>query len=313
MSKNIDAGQAGNGHEFATHACNGVWENPAAALQDQANFELFGRLALRSHGDTISIATVETGVYKHTSKMLPSGTLQLPSSTVISSLGGANFLMAGFVVNRFRMEQQGNQPVEMTFDLLGSGKHRSPNNVSSLPASPVVTTCLKGGSYLGYTDSGGAKDLTTGCRVKSWYYEVQNAHNPNDDRCIGDPEQIAGDYTDSTGASAAAYNSKLSIGDRVVSAGWTILLDSTLPEWLQMAENEAITDIVLGAKGPAFGALPSYWAIKATIPAGQFILVDEVDANGKAALNVQVLPFYSSSVNGASKIEVINDTATNFD
>ncbi len=315
MDKSSDVGKAGNGHEFPTYICNRRWTPVAVALEDDANFELFGRLGLRSVGGTITDSTLATGAYKHSGVMLPVATgLQLPSSTVISELGGASFLFAGCVVERFRLSQEGANPVRVQVEMIGSGKHRKPHAVTSLPATPVIAQCLKAGANLSYTDSGGPKDLTSGCKVRSWSVEIVNSHSPTDDHCVGDPEQDAGDYTASSGASSAAYNAKLTRGSRVVNAQIVILLDSTMPEWLQMAENEALTDITLGAKGSQLVAGPPAYnaALNVVIPNGRFSAVKEQDSNGKASLVLSLTAIYNAGVNGACKVEVINDIAASY-
>lgn len=315
MEKSTDEGRAGNGHEFATAICNEYWSPPALSLQDRAGFDLAGRLLLRALGGAVTDTTVVASTaYKHAANMLPIASgLQLPGSTVISELGGASFLFPGCVVDRVRMSQEGVAPVQLQFDLLGTGKHRSPHAVTSLPAAPTFS-CLKPKSFLEYTDDVGLQQLANLCTVRSWFIEVANNHAPADDRCIGDSTQNAGDYTASGGASDAAYNSKLSRGSRVVTAQIVILLDSTMPQWLKMASNTALTNITFGARGNVLdGAGPTYESAKLIIPTGTFRAVEEQDSNGKAALALNFLAKYDSSSGGAVKAEVVNSTASNFD
>ncbi len=314
LEKTDDAGRAGNASEFPTAQCNQYWAPPAASFSDQANFDLFGRLALRAVGGAVTDTTVVASVaFKHAANMLAKSVgLQYPSSTVISELGGASFLFPGMVVERFRLSQEGINPVIAQFDLLGSGKHRSPHAVTSLPSVPAFS-CLKPKSFLEYTDDVGLKDLTTGCRVRSWFVEIVNNHAPADDRCIGDSSQNAGDYTASGGLSDAAFNSKLTRGNRAINAEIVILLDSTLPEWLKMAENTALTNVTFGAKGAVLDATaPTYQSLKVILPNAKFAAVREQDSNGKAALTLSFKAFYDSTAIGA-KVEVVNGTASSFD
>lgn len=314
LEKTDDANRSGNSSEFATVQCNQYWLPPAASFQDQANFDLAGRLALRGVGGAVTDTTVVAAVaFRHAANMLSKTVgLQYPSSTVISELGGASFLFAGCVVDRFRLSQEGTNPVLAQFDLLGSGKHRSPHAVAALPAVPAFS-CLKPKSFLEYTDDVGLKDLTAGCRVRSWFIEVANNHAPADDRCIGDPSQNAGDYTTSGGASDAAYLSKLTRGDRVVTAQIVILLDSTMPEWLKMASNIPLTNITFGARGAVLdGAGPTYESLKAIIPNGRFAAVQETDSNGKAALVLNFKAMYDATAIGV-RVEVVNGITNNYD
>lgn len=425
MEKTDDANRVGNASEFPTTQCNQYWLPPALSISDQANFALFLRLALRAVGGSVANANVAGAAYSHIANMLPkiSG-LQLPASTIVSELGGASFLFAGNVIERFRMSQEGVQPVICQFDFLGSGKHRSPHQIGTrqvetataagtitgdgnatvvvtsaiLPGSPITVSvavlendtaadwaakvraaltahavisafyivggsttaisltarntaandttlnisldngtctgitaaptsanttagaftlpdvpsfsCVKPKSFLEYTDDSGLVDLTTACRVRSWFVEIVNNHNPTDDRCIGDSTQDAGDYTASGGDSDAAYLSKLTRGDRVVNAQIVILLDATMPEWLQMAENTPLTDIKFGARGAVLDVGgPTYEELSVIIPNGVFSAVQEQDSNGKAALVLTFKAMYDSTAIGA-QIYSVNDEAT---
>src|SRR5262245_35948366 len=104
MEKTDDANRSGNGSEFPTAQCNQYWLSGAAQFQDQANFDSFGRLALRSAGGTVTPTTIVPSVaFRYAANMLPkSSGLQYPSTTLISALGGASFLLPGNVVNTFR-------------------------------------------------------------------------------------------------------------------------------------------------------------------------------------------------------------------
>ncbi len=314
MEKTDDADRSGNASEFPTAQCNQYWLPPVIALQDQANFDLAGRLALRGIGGAVTTTTVVAVVaFKHAANMLAKSVgLQYPGSTVISELGGASFLFPGCVVDGFRLSQDGVAPVVAAFDLLGTGKHRSPHAVTSLPAAPVFS-CLKPKSFLEYTDDVGLQDLAATCRVRSWFVDARNNHEPTDDRCIGDSTQNAGDYTASGGTSDAAYLSKLTRGNRVVTAQIVILLDSTMPQWLKMASNTALTNITFGARGAILdGAGPTYESLKVIIPNGKFSAVQETDSNGKASLTLSFKAFYDATAIGA-KVEVVNGTSANFD
>jgi hypothetical protein len=430
MEKTDDSNRSGNPSEFPTTQCNQYWLPPAASFQDQANFNLFGRLGLRAVGaPPLTPVQLVVGVaWQHAANMLSKSVgLQLPTSTVISSLGGASFLLPDCVVDRFRLSQDGVAPVQCQFDLIGSGKHRSPHGVgtaqvetataagtvttagnvtvvvtaANMPGSPrtlqvpvvisdapatwaqkvrdalvadpiinaffavsgattsiVLTTryivandatmnislangtsagitnaptstdttpsvvtlpstpafaCLKPKAFLQYTDLSGLRDLTTSCRVRSWFVEIANNHSPADDRCIGDSVQNAGDYTTSGGASEAAYLSKLTRGVRSISAQIVILLDATMPEWLKMASNEVLTNLTFGARGNILdGAGPTYEALKVIVPNARFSAVQEIDSNGKAALTLTMKAMHDATALGA-RVEVINGISSNFD
>ncbi|MCI0391670.1 MAG: hypothetical protein MOB07_23240 [Acidobacteria bacterium] len=428
IEKTDDSQRAGNSSEFPTTQCNQYWLPPAASFQDQAGFDLFGRLALRSVGGAVVDTPIAGPAHKHAANMLSKTIgLQYPSMTLISALGGADFLYPGIVSDRFRMSQEGVSPVQCQFDLIGSGKHRRGHGVGTaqvetataagtigtggnanvtitaagMPGSPLLVTvavlaadtptvwagkvrtalaahdtvgdffvvsgtttaivlttrfirdndatlnialdngtctgitpaptsanttasvvtlpaapafsCLQPKSFLEYTDNNGLKDLTLGCRVRSWFVEIANNHAPTDDRCIGDPTQIEGDYTVLTGAGQAAYLSKLTRGLRAISAQIVILLDSVMPEWVKMAQNIALTNVTFGARGVLLDAGgPTFESLKVIIPQAKFASVQEVDSNGKASLTLSFKAFFDATAIGA-KVEVVNNIVNNFD
>src|SRR5262245_42109631 len=123
-----DAGTPGNGHEFATKQCAQNLEHNAITVTGELNSTYAGRLALRSKGGAVVDAQQGgTAAWKHTSKMLDNLlSRQLPPSTVISILGGANYRLADMVVDRFRLEAGRNEVPRFTVDLIGSGKFTQP-------------------------------------------------------------------------------------------------------------------------------------------------------------------------------------------
>jgi hypothetical protein len=181
----------------------------------------------------------------------------------------------------------------------------------TLPGTPTFD-CLKPKSFLEYND-GVLKDLTVGCRVRSWFVEIANNHAPTDDRCIGNSEQKEGDYTITTGPGVAAYLDKMSRGVRTVTAQIVVLLDSILPEWVQMAQNTVLTNLTFGARGAVLDAGgPTFESLKVIIPNARFSGVTEVDSNGKAALTLTLKTMHDATALGA-KVEVVNNIASNFD
>jgi hypothetical protein len=180
--KRNDLGRAGS--EFATGQCNTYWQPTAIAVAGEVDFNaVMARLWLRALGGTITDATVVTAAaFSHTAPMLPgSSGLQLPSFNALADIpgSGADYLYTGLVVDRARLSQDGAGVAQCSFDLIGSGKHRSPGNVSSLPSASSFT-CVKPYAYLSY-NNGGAIDLASGtCRVKSWFVELSKpVRNPN--------------------------------------------------------------------------------------------------------------------------------------
>ncbi len=307
-----DLGRAGS--EFASAICNTYWEPTQLAVQGEGDFAAMGRLALRAVGGTITDTTVvSAAAFKHSAPMLSSASsLQLPSFNMIAAVegSGASYLYTGCVVDRFRMEKQAGQVAQMSFDVLGSGKHRSPHGISSLPATPSFA-CLDTYSFLSY-DNGGAVDLSASCRARSWFVELANNHTPANDRCDGDSTQIPGVDTTATGTGKAAYTSKLEHGDRVVSAEIQLELDANFDEWDDMAEKVTLTNVTLGFRGAILdGTAPTYETVQVILPSAVFQTARFTDLNGKAGVTLSLLPLTSGT--SVMTVEVVNAiTATNY-
>jgi hypothetical protein len=144
--KRTDLGRAGS--EFATTQCNTYWTPTAISLGSDVDFNgPMGRLALRAVGGTITDTTVViAAAFKHSAPMLPgSSGLQLPSFNYILDIpgSGADYLYTGMVVDRYRLSQDGSDVAKVSVDLVGSGKHRSPNAVSSLPSASTFASMPK--------------------------------------------------------------------------------------------------------------------------------------------------------------------------
>jgi hypothetical protein len=155
-----DQGRAGS--EFASAVCNTYWEPTTISVSGDGDFAGMGRLALRAVGGTITDATVVTSLaFSHTAPMLPgSSGLQLPSFNMIAAIesSGASYLYTGCVVDRMRLTKEAGQIAQLSFDILGSGKHRGPHAVTSLPSAPSFS-CLRPYGYVSY-DNGSPINLS---------------------------------------------------------------------------------------------------------------------------------------------------------
>jgi hypothetical protein len=145
-----DAGSPGNGHEFATKQCAQNLEHTAITITGEVNSTYAGRLALRSKGGAVVDAQQGgTAAWKHTAKMLDALiSRQLPPSTMVSILGGANYRLADMVVDRFRLEQTRNEVPRFTADLIGSGKFTQPNgiDIQQVETATALGTVSAGGN-----------------------------------------------------------------------------------------------------------------------------------------------------------------------
>lgn len=311
VEKITDAGKPGNGQEFATYSCVTYTTHPALSVSDDINFESAGRLLLRSLGGTVTATQqASTTAYKHTCNMLPVSTgRQLPSSSVITELGGNSFLLNGFVVGSYTLSQNRADRPRFACDLVGSGKYTNPHGVTSLPSTVTITSCLDGNSsQVQWTDYTGTKDFTSGtCALRSWSITVQN--NPVlNDRCPGDPENST---TDNSVTETPAYVQRINRGARTVTAQIVITLDSTIPQWKQHVVNESVTNVIFRARGPVIASTYRY-TLGYTIPSAIIESITPGDDNGDATLTINLLAMYDSSSGGAATGEVTNTTTSNF-
>ncbi len=308
-----DQGRAGS--EFASAVCKTYWEPSGINVAADADFDLAARLWLRAAGGTITNTTVVSLLAgKHTCPMLPeSSGLQLPSFNAISVMEGSgySFRYAGMVVGQATMSQEGVNAIKTSFSLVGSGKHWSPHGVTSLPSAPSFT-CLRPFAYLSY-DNGDPVDLGAGCTVRDWTVSLDNALNPQGDRCTGDSTQDAGDPTASGGASDAAYNGKLHHRDRSVTAQITIEADAA-DEWDDMVEGVTLTDVTFGARGADLdpGGTPdtTYEYLKIIIPTAKITRLVNVASDGKFAIQMDLLPITSGT--SVLTVDVVNSTIGTF-
>jgi hypothetical protein len=305
IEKTDDAGRIGNGTEFPTYICNTYWSHPALNITDDVNVEACGRLGLRALGGPVVDSAAATG-FKHSAAMLPvSAGRQYPSSDFVTQLGGADFLLAGMVVERFRISQNRADVPQYSVDLIGSGKHLKPAGFS-VTGSAAIIPCLTGNNVvIAWTDSSGRRTITAeACRVRSWFAEVANNLKQND-RCAGDPQLTEGTCP------PGAYVRKLLRGSRSVAAQIVITLDSTLPEWLQMVCNEILTDVTFTVNGPLIsGAI--YQNVELNIPKATFRAATSGDDNDDAIITLDVAPLYDPSTGGAATFSCTNLVATSF-
>jgi hypothetical protein len=266
---------------------------------------------------------------------LPGSPLTIPVS--ISS-GDTDAVWAGKVRTAL-----GNHPVVKYFAIVGGAttaisltkRHTAPNDTSfnialangtpspgitpaasstdttagvfTLPTTPSIVQCPGAKVEVKWTDPDGVRDFgaASGCPLRSWRVGLNNGHVPSDDRCATDPQQIEGDPLTTTGPGAANYLTKLSRNDQPVTAQVVILMDSIIPEFPKYAQNQVLTDVTYSILGPELA--PGFPAkLTAIIPQARIADINEVDSNGKAALQIDLLPIYDPTIGGAIKGEVIN-------
>lgn len=308
-----DAGIPGNGHEFITEWCANYVTHPAFTFTDDINFGIAGRLALRALGGTVTTAQQGgTTAYKHSCNMLPVASgRQLPSSTMVSELGGATFRLDGLVVDRFRLSQNRADRPQYSVDMIGTGDFTTPHGVTSLPSTVATASCLSGaGTSVAWTDLDGTTTFTgAACSLRSWFVEVQNNTKLND-RCPGDSTlTLTYDSTTTT----PGYVGKLRRGTRAVTAQIVILLDSTIVPWERYVTGQAITDVTFKAQSTVEAGTAYKYTVTYIIPKARIQAVTPAENDGDATMTIDLIGIYDSSSGGALKCEVINTETSNYD
>ena len=143
-----DAGKPGNGHEFPTRQCPTYVTHPAFSFTDEMNVSYAGRLLLRSLGGAVTTAQQGgTAAYKHSNSMLDALiNRQLPSTTMISILGGADYRLDGMVVDRYRLSQNRADVPQYAVDLIGSGDFVHPQIIGTAQVETATAAGTISGS-----------------------------------------------------------------------------------------------------------------------------------------------------------------------
>lgn len=307
-----DAGKPGNGHEFATYACPTYVAHPAFSVNDDVNVSYFGRLALRTVGGAVTTAQQGgSAAYKHSAKMLlASSSLQLPSTTLISLLGGASFLVAGMVPDRFRLSQNRADRPQVAVDLIGTGKFVTPHGQTSLQADPDILQCLDGNnSIVSWTDRVGTQDFHgSGCDLRSWFVEIANNTRLND-RCPGDSTVT---ITEGAVSEKVAYVGKLKHGARAVTAQIVTPLDSTIPDWLTFGTNDILTDVTFRAQGDIIASTFRY-SVGVILSKARIVSIDPIENDGDACLAINLEGVWDSTDQTVATVEVFNAETANYD
>lgn len=179
-----------------------------------------------------------------------------------------------------------------------------------LPEAPGFA-CLDTRPFLSYND-GALQDLALGCRWRNWSVSGSNNHDPNRDRCGGDPRQKRGDFTSTVPPGVGAYLQKRSRGPRSLTAEITYLVDDRLREWEQLCDNVQLTGLTFGARGALLEDSPeTYEAAKVVIPKAKFRVIRGADSDGFAAFTMQFVAEHDATAIGA-RIEVINGIETDY-
>lgn len=159
IQSRTDAGKPGNIGGFPTRRCIDRLGHPGYTLADEVNSAYFGRFLLRSVGGAVTTAQQGgSAAHLHTAKLLnPLLSRQLPLTSMIEILGGANFRYADMVVDSLSLSQNRAEVPRYSVTLIGSGKHTRPNgvNVQQVETATAAGTVTATGNAKATVTAGG--------------------------------------------------------------------------------------------------------------------------------------------------------------
>lgn len=308
-----DLGKIGNGTEFPTYQRSGYVLPASMEIADEVNTSICATLLRRCLGGADPVPSggdiLEAGVaFKHKFGMLnTSSGRQLPSSSVVYSLGGLDLLWGGCVVDSFTMAQTNSGTPTFTAGLVSSGLYKDISTISpafgALPAIAVPSYHLGAESTVEFTDDGGLVSLTSAQRIRSFSITINNNHI-TDDRRPGDPRIDVADMK------KGWYVNRMLHGDRTVTAEFTVMLDDTLREFLDANTDVIITGFKITTKGYLIGASTvNQYQTTIIVPKCYFRTPRVSDEGGDAVVTLAIFPVTGATY-GLVTAEVVNGLAT---
>lgn len=297
--KQDDTGKIGTGREFPTEQRSGYVVVPSLTIAEELNIDIAAVLLRRCLGGADSVGSdIEPaiGVYKHTFAMLnntgPTGR-QLPSSTVCWSIGGADYLWGGVVVESYTIEQSNADVPTFTANLVGSGIFKDISTIGSPPTfpAPVTQRYMLGAETQAEFNDGSNYVITNTQRLKSFSCTITNNHR-TDDRRPGDPRVTA------TQPRAGHYVNRMLHGDRTVAAEMTVMLDDVMREWGDAYNDTIITNYKYRARGnflkmagtPFTESAINQGTFEIVFPKSYFRNARGTDDNGDAIVTISIFP-----------------------
>ncbi len=308
-----DLGKIGNGTEFPTAQRSGYVLPASMEISDEVNTSIGATLLRRCLGgaDTTPAGPdiLEAGVaFKHKFGMLnTSAGRQLPSSSIVYSLGGLDNLWGGCVVDSFSISQTNAGTPTFTAGLISSGLYKDISTISpafgTLPSIVVPNYHLGAETTVEFTDDGGLVSLTTAQRIRSFSLTINNNHI-TDDRRPGDPRIDVADIK------KGWYVNRMLHGDRSVTAEFTVMVDDTLREFLDAGSDTIITGFKITTRGYYIGAsTTNQYALTVTVPKCYFRTPRVSDEGGNAVVTLGIFPVTGATY-GLVTAEVVNGVAT---
>lgn len=328
-----DTGKIGTGQEFPTEQRSGYVTVPSLEISEELNIDVGAVLFRRALGGTASAGSdqeASKGFYNQTFGMLANTSgRQLPSSTMLWSLGGADYMWGGVVVDQFRVEQSNSNVPTFTATLVGSGKNKRLSYLTANGALAVNGSNAYNGPYAGstnteyppsfpaptaqrymlgaetklqFTDDVGNYVMTTAQRLKTFSFTLNNNHR-TDDRRPGDP-RVDSDNQTSGQPKRGHYVNRMLHGDRSAAAEMTCMLDDTLREYGVAYNDTEVTQFKYTAAGNLLKMAGSPYTESTADNQGEFeIIIPKCyfrgvrgsDDNGDAIITISIFPVYDTT------------------
>lgn len=314
-----DTGKVGTGREFPTEQRSGYVVVPSIELSDELNIDIAALLLRRAMGGADVVgAAIEAGIaIPHTWGLVGNNTAagrQLPSSSLAWSLGGADYIWGGVVVESFRIDQAGAGTPTFTATLLGSGLNTKISALGTPPAFPAPDPqryMLGAETQLEFND-GTQYVVTDYQRLRNFSMTLTNNHR-TDDRRPGDPR------VNSANPRGGWYVNRLLHGDRTVGAEMTVMLDNNMREFIAANNDTIITSFKYRARGyflestvaPGTFSTTNQATLEVTFPKCYFRTVRAADDGGDAVVTLAIFPV-DDFTNGPITVRIVSNRATAF-
>jgi len=323
-----DTGKIGTGNEFPTQQRSGYVTVPSLEIADEVDIDVCPIFLRRALGGAVTVSSdveASLGFYNQTFGMLSNNTAagrQLPSSTLLWSLGAADYMWGGVVVDQLRFEQTNAGVPTYTATLIGSGLNKrlryltADGNLAvngsnayngpyagasgteyppSFPAPPVQRYMLGAETICQFND-GVNYVITQAQRMKSFNLTLNNAHR-TDDRRAGDPRLTSAQPRD------GFYVNRMLHGDRSVAAEMTVMLDDVMREYSDAYNDTQVTSFKFTMAGNLLKKATSPYTESAADNQGEVELIMPLvyfrsargaDDNGDAIVTISLFPVYDT-------------------
>jgi hypothetical protein len=229
-------------------------------------------------------------------------------STVIHTLGGADFLFPSMAVNRLQITQAGSQEPQCSFSLVNTGNHLRLIDITPavVLTDPPKHNYMHGAATAFTFNDGALKDLAATARIRNITLDFSNnLITGNEARSPGDP------FLTSGVRSSGAYVRVLNRGKRTSSASFKLMLDETLAEYGYIKNGTVITSAKTVFGGQKIGTTTAdFFEVEWNVPKSKAEVLTGDTESDKGALNITFGPKRDSVTKGLITGRVRNDQAT---